>query len=97
MRIIARKTLIAFWKANPRAEQQLKAWYAEASAANWKTPADVKAQYGSASILKNGRVVFNICGNEYRLVVWINFDFHTIYIRFIGTHEEYDEIDAQTI
>lgn len=97
MRIIARKTLIAFWKANSRAEQQRKAWYAEASAANWKTPADVKAQYGSASILKNGRVVFNICGNEYRLVVWINFDFHTIYIRFIGTHEEYDEIDAQTI
>jgi mRNA interferase HigB len=60
-------------------------------------PADVKASYGTASILKKGRVVFNICGNKYRLVVWINYEFYTIYIRFVGTHKEYDEIDAQTI
>jgi mRNA interferase HigB len=97
MRIIARKTLSDYWVANPRSEEQLKAWYAEAAAATWHTPADVKSQYGNASILKDGRVVFNICGNEYRLVVWINYDFHTIYIRFIGTHREHDEIDAQTI
>ncbi len=54
-------------------------------------------QYGNASILKDGKVVFNICGNEFRLVVWINYEFFTIYIRFIGTHREYDQIDAQTI
>ena len=60
-------------------------------------PADVKARYGTASILKDGRVVFNIGGNKYRLVVWINYEFFTIYVRFVGTHKEYDEIDAQTI
>ena len=97
MRIIARKTLVEYWTANPRSEEQLKAWYAEADSASWTAPADVDAKYGSASILKDGRVVFNICGNEFRLVVWINYDFFTIYIRFIGTHPEYDEIDAQTI
>jgi len=63
----------------------------------WSSPAEVKALYGSASILKDGRVVFNIGGNKYRLVVWINYKFYTIYVRFVGTHEEYDEIDAQTI
>lgn len=96
MRIIARKTLKDYWEKVPRAEQELKAWFAEAEVAEWKTPADVKTKYGNASILKDGRVVFNICGNNHRLVVWINFDFHTIYIRFIGTHEEYDKINAQT-
>jgi len=97
MRIIARKTLVEYWEANPRSEEQLKAWFAEADEASWTTPTDVKAKYGNASILRDGRVVFNICGNEYRLVVWINFEFFTIYIRFIGTHAEYDEIDAQDI
>ena len=97
MTIIARKTLVEYWEANPRSEEQLKAWFAEADEASWTTPADVKANYGNASILRDGRVVFNICGNEYRLVVWINFEFFTIYIRFIGTHAEYDEIDAQDI
>ena len=57
----------------------------------------MKAKYGNASILKEGRVVFNICGNEYRLVVWINYEFFTVYIRLIGTHAEYDDINAQTI
>lgn len=75
----------------------MEAWYAEARHAEWATPADVKAKYGNASILKEGRVVFNICGNEYRLVVWINYEFFTVYIRFIGTHAEYDDINAQTI
>lgn len=65
-------------------------------AASWTTPADVKAKYGSASILKDGWIVFNICGNEFRLVVWINYDFYAIYLRFSGTHQEYDEIDAQS-
>ena len=97
MRIIARRKLVVFWTSHPRSEQQLKAWYAEAESASWASPADVKAKYGNASILKDGRVVFNICGNEFRLVAWINYDFYTIYIRFIGTHAEYDDIDAQTI
>lgn len=97
MRVIARKTLKDYWKTVPGSRTELEAWYAEAKNADWKTSADVKAKYGNASILKDGRVVFNISGNSYRLVVWINYAFHTIYIRFIGTHKEYDRIDAQTI
>ncbi|QDS90883.1 mRNA interferase HigB [Rosistilla ulvae] len=97
MRIIARKTLVEFWTKYPRAEEQLKAWYAEADAASWTSPADVKAKYGNASILKDGRVVFNICGNGYRLVAWIKYEYYTVYIRFIGTHAEYDKIDAQKV
>ena len=97
MRIIAKKTLKDFWEREPAAKSALEAWHAEAKNAEWSLPADVKANYGTASILKDGRVVFNIGGNKYRLVVWINYDFFTIYIRFVGTHKEYDEIDAQTI
>ena len=97
MRVIARKTLKEYWERVPGSEQALKVWFAEVNQAQWKTPADVKAKYGSASILKNGRVVFNICGNNYRLVVWINYDFGVIYIRFVGTHKEYDSISAETI
>jgi mRNA interferase HigB len=97
MRVIARKTLKEYWEKEPETEQELKAWFAEAEDADWKTPADVKAKYGNASILKSGRVVFNICGNKHRLVVRINYDFRIIYIRFMGTHKEYDQIDAQTI
>src|SRR5436853_5721364 len=97
MRIIAKKTLKDYWAKEPAARAALEAWHAEAKSAQWSAPADVKASYGSASILKDGRVVFNICGNKYRLVVWINYEFFTIYIRFVGTHKEYDVIDAQTI
>lgn len=97
MRVIARKTLKDYWERVPEPEHELKAWFAEAEAADWKSPADVKAKYGNASILKDGRVVFNICGNQYRLVAWVNYSFHTIYIRFIGTHKEYDRINAQTV
>ena len=97
MRIIARKALRDYGEQQPSARDQLGAWYAEARHAEWATPADVKAKYGNASILKEGRVVFNICGNEYRLVVWINYEFFTVYIRLIGTHAEYDDINAQTI
>jgi mRNA interferase HigB len=97
MRIIAKKALVDYWAKVPAAKPELEAWYAEAKAADWAMPTDVKEKYGNASILKDGRVVFNICGNKHRLVVWINYDFYTIYIRFLGTHEEYDQIDAQTI
>lgn len=97
MRIIARKTLKDFWEKEPAAKSVLEAWYAEARCATWNSPADIKARYSTASILKDGRAVFNIGGNKYRLIVWINYDFFTIYIRFVGTHKQYDEIDAQTI
>ena len=99
MRVIALSTLKAFWKqpAYRDAADPGKAWYREALAADWSGPADVKAAEGSASILKDGRVVFNIAGNKYRLVVWINCPYRVVYIRFIGTHAQYDRIDAQTI
>lgn len=72
-------------------------WYRHTLKADWKEPADVKADFGNASILKDGRVVFNIAGNKYRLAVWINYPYRIVYIRFFGTHKQYDEIDAQTI
>lgn len=97
MRVISRKPLKSFSQRNPSAEHALDAWFAEAKHAKWKNSADVKEKYGSASILKRGRVVFNICGNSCRLVVQINYDFGFIYIRFVGTHQEYDKIDANTV
>lgn len=97
MRIISKKTLKDFWDREPAARAELEAWHAEARKAVWATPSQIKEKYGNASILKGGRVVFNICGNNYRLVVWINYHFLTIYIRFVGTHKEYDDINAQTI
>lgn len=100
MRIIALSTLKAFWKSNPTysdAEQPTLAWYRYVTQANWVSPNDVKQDFGNASILKDGRVVFNIAGNKYRLVVWINYPYRIMYIRFIGTHKQYDKIDAQTI
>jgi mRNA interferase HigB len=97
MRIISVKALREFWARHPDAEQPLKAWFAEARSASWTQPAEIKDKYGSASILRDGRVVFDIGGNRYRVIAWINYDFFTIYIRFVGTHEEYDQIDAQSI
>ena len=97
MRIIARRTLREFWEQHRQAEQPLKAWFREAAASDWAGPEDVKRRYGHASILNGNRVVFNIAGNRYRLVVQINYDFKIIYIRFVGSHEAYDKIDAETI
>lgn len=97
MRIITRGTLQEFWEKYPQAEQALKAWYAEAKSATWSTPDDVKEKYGSASIINRNRVVFNICGNKYRLVVRIAYQIGCIYIRFVGTHKEYDQIDVEVI
>lgn len=97
MKIISVKILREFWLKNPGAEQHLKAWADEAKQANWTQPADIKGKYRSASILKNRRVVFNIKGNEYRLVVSIAYRFSAIYIKFIGTHAQYDAINVETI
>ena len=100
MRIIAVSTLKAFWSSSSAYSDVIEpgmAWYREALKADWSTPSEVKARFSSASILKDGRVVFNIAGNKYRLVVWINYHYRVVYIRFIGTHKQYGEIDAQTI
>jgi mRNA interferase HigB len=99
VRVIARSTLKKFWerKGCADSEQSILSWFAEAKSAEWKNPNHVKDQYSNASILKRGRVVFNIAGNKYRLVVKINYDKAIVYIRFIGTHEQYDEIDPETI
>ncbi|GAB4169429.1 MAG: type II toxin-antitoxin system HigB family toxin [Geothermobacteraceae bacterium] len=96
-RIISKKALREFWKDHPDSEEALKAWHAEAKAARWQNPAEVKAQYGNASILKNNRVVFNVCGNKYRLIVQINYAASVVLIRFVGTHKEYDAIDAENV
>lgn len=99
MRVIAKSTLRAFWSkpSHRDAEQPLLAWYKEAEAANWSSPADIKRNFGSASILQAGRVVFNIGGNKYRLVVAVRYDLKIVFIRFVGTHRQYDDIDAEEI
>lgn len=100
MRVIALSTLKAFWEAKPGyadAKEPVLAWYRHTLKADWASPAAVKADFGHASLLRDGRVVFNIAGNKYRLVVWINYGYRVVYIRFLGTHSQYDEIDAQRI
>jgi mRNA interferase HigB len=100
MRVIALSRLKAFLASAPShadAREPVMAWYRQVRAADWATPADVKRDIRSASILKDGRAVFNIAGNKYRIVVWINYPYRVVYIRFIGTHRRYDRIDAQTI
>ena len=100
MRVIALGTLKAFLARAPAyadAREPVMAWYRQVCAADWATPADVKRDIRTASILKDGRAVFNIAGNKYRIVVWINYPCRVVYIRFIGTHRQYDRIDAQRI
>ena len=100
MRVIALGTLKAFVESDPsyaEAREPVMTWYRQVQAADWATPADVKRAVGTTSILKDGRAVFNIAGNKYRIVVWINYPYRVVYIRFIGTHRQYDRIDAQTI
>jgi mRNA interferase HigB len=97
LRIIAKKILRDFWEEHPDSEQQLKAWYQETSKAEWIGPTKIKIEYPSASFLADNRVVFNIKGNHYRLIVKISYDYQMIWIRFIGTHAEYDKINAKTI
>jgi mRNA interferase HigB len=96
-RIIAKKTLREFWEKHNDSEQYLKTWYDTVKNSNWKSPNDVKLTYIYASILKDSRVVFNIKGNAYRLIVKFNFEREWAFIRFIGTHSEYDKIDANLI
>jgi mRNA interferase HigB len=97
MCIIARKTLREYWERHPEAQQALQAWYMDVTHAHWKSPADIKSVYRNVSILPNSRLVFNIKGKQYRLIVRIEYNAEIVYIRFIGTHQEYDRIDASTV
>jgi mRNA interferase HigB len=97
MRVIALKTLRLFWEQHPDAQQALQAWYRDAKHATWRTPADIRTVYRNASIVGHNRVVFNIRGNQYRLVVAINYAHGIVYIRFIGSHQDYDQIDVASI
>lgn len=97
MRVIAVGTLKAFWEKHAQAEQPLKAWYDEARVAKWTTPQDIKDAYASASFIRNNRVVFNIKGNDYRLIVAVAYKVQIVYIKFVGTHAEYDHVDASNV
>ncbi len=97
MRIISRRLLREFWEKHPDAAVHLQTWFHDVERANWSGPADIKSVYRNASFLANNRVVFNIKGNRYRLVVLVIYVHGVIYIRFVGTQEEYDHIDAATI
>jgi mRNA interferase HigB len=100
VRIIALATLKAFLRRSPAyadAQEPVLAWYRQVRAADWAKPSEVKREIRSASILQNGRVVFNIAGNKYRIVAWINYPYRVVYTRFVGTHRQYDQIDAQTV
>ena len=97
MHVIALKTLRQFWERHPDAEQSLRDWHKQAESANWQSPLQVKADYPSASIIGNNRVVFNIKGNNYRLVTYILYKYSVVYVRFIGTHAEYDRTNALEI
>lgn len=95
--IVSRKKLRDFWEENPDSEGTLKTWYKVAMKAGWQSSNEVKSQYRNASIVGNNRIVFNICGNKYRLIVKFNYEMQWCWIRFIGTHSEYDKIDASNI
>ena len=97
MRVVAKKILRDFWERHEDCEQQLKSWFREVQKSEWENPNQIKEEYPSASILNNNRIVFNIKGNNYRLIVKISFEYQIVWIRFVGTHEEYDKINANTI
>ncbi len=97
MRVIAKRILREFWEKHNDSEEQLKTWHKEVLKAAWDNPSEIKNNYAHASILRNGRVVFNICGNKYRLIAEVNFSRKWVFIRFIGTHDDYNRIDANKI
>ena len=97
MRVVAVSTLKKFWTRHSDAEQPLKAWHDETKHAVWTTPQDIKDHYASASLVGHNRAVFNIKGNDYRLIVAVAYRFQAVYIKFIGMHAEYDQIDAATV
>lgn len=96
-RIIAKRTIKEFWEKYPDSKDYLETWYETVKGAIWQNPNEIKEFYSTVSVLKNSRVVFNIKGNKYRLVAKINYEKQWIFIRFIGTHKEYDNIDSNNI
>ena len=97
MRIISRKALRIFWEEHPDTRQALQAWYADVKHARWKSPADIKKAYRNASFVTNNWVVFNIKGNKYHVIVAVQYKFGIVFIRFVGTHQQYDRVDAATV
>jgi len=97
VRIIARRSLREFWEQYPDTEKALRSWYHDARRAIWQSPADIKRTYANASIVNDSRVVFNIKGNKYRLVIAVNYSYRVCYIRFVGTHQAYDHIDVEVV
>ena len=97
MRVISLKGLGSCWERHPASEQPLRAWSHEVEAEEWATPHDLRRRYGTASILGGGRVVFSVGANRYRVVAHVRYDLGRVYVRFVGTHAEYDRIDAETI
>jgi len=97
VRILSKGTLKSYWTNNPITEQSLLTWYKATSKANWQNFNDVKIQFGTCKIVGNDRIVFKIKGNQYRLIVKVSFENQIIWVRFIGTHKEYDDIDAKNI
>lgn len=97
MRIVAKRTLREFWRAHTDAEQPLKTWYAHVKRARWQGPADVRSVFGAADFVAGNRVIFDIGGNKYRLVGKINYRRRVVFVRFVGTHREYDRVDPETV
>lgn len=97
LRVISEKTLRTFWKRHPTAEKPLQAWLAEAKRAHWASPAQIKTRFPNASIIRDNRLVFNIGGTSFRLAVWINYAHQAIYVKWFGTHTEYDRIDVERV
>jgi mRNA interferase HigB len=97
MRVISKAVLVNFWRKHPASKQAFQTWCEDASHAQWKTSQDIKLRYASASFVGGNRVVFNIKGNDYRLVVAVAYRFAALYIKFVGTHAEYDEVDASNV
>jgi mRNA interferase HigB len=97
MNVISKRTLVKFYEQHPQAKSALEVWHSDARKAVWNTPEDIKQVYASASFLKDNRVVFNIKGNDFRLIVHIDYPRHIVRVKFIGTHAEYDKINAQEI
>jgi len=97
MRVIAKRTLKLFWQQHANAEAPLKLWFALVAKASWSGPADIRAQFGTADFVADNRVIFDIGGNKYRLVVHVSYRFGRVLIKFIGTHKDYDQIDPETV
>lgn len=97
MQVVSRKTLVRFWEVHPAARVPLSAWFAVASKAEWKSPHDIKEQFGSVDFVNDNRAIFNVGGNKYRLIVHVSYTYKSILIKFVGTHADYNRIDPETV